>query len=452
MSFRPHQKSEAKLKLERDGFHDSEGRRICFRGVNIAGNAKLPPFIPFNDPVWWDLLASWGFNMVRLTLFWEAIEPEPDDYDRAYLGKVKKLVEQASQRGIYILLDMHQDLFSRRLCGDGAPYWALPAEVNLKKNDGFGGQFWGAAYTFSADVRACFTHFFKSKSLQEHYKNAWQEVARSVGDNQHVLGYDIMNEPSQGNIANDSGQFENRFLKPFYEDVVSAIRKVQPSAIGFVEPSVQDMCTSKFTPFDLPGLVYSPHLYNPLSITLRFDPLPEDMLFRILLQSFKEKAKALGLPLFVGEFGAPWTMQPSYARNMAVGNALENLEGSFIDCAYWDCSVKDVDSWNEEDFSIIDKRGRPRGLAVNSRPYISRLQGSPVFQRFEGKTRRYVARFLSSPGVPPTVIRIPAVQYPDGFCSCLSDGWAEYHGESGELWYYPAYDGYHRIGLKPVSK
>ena len=145
---------------------------MIFRGVNLAANAKFPPFIPFEEPKWWDLLVSWGFNMVRLTLYWEAIEPEPEVYDQTYLSKVGKMVEQASKRGIYVLLDMHQDLYSRWLhgdvSGDGAPYWALHPDVDPKNNvalKGYDAGEWGTAYTKSEDVRRCFTNFFESEEL-----------------------------------------------------------------------------------------------------------------------------------------------------------------------------------------------------------------------------------------------------------------------------------------------
>src|SRR5271157_4702124 len=95
---------DAMLILESDGFHDPQGRLMDFRRVNIAANSKYPPFIPFEDARWWDLLASWGFNMVRITLFWEAIEPQPGVYGLSYLDKIEKMVDQASVRGMYVLL------------------------------------------------------------------------------------------------------------------------------------------------------------------------------------------------------------------------------------------------------------------------------------------------------------------------------------------------------------
>ena len=51
---------------------------------------------------------------------------------------------------------------------------------------------------------------------------------------------------------------------------------------------------------------------------------------------------------------------------------MKAIESCFIDSAYWDCSVKDVNIWNEEDFSIIDQNGKPRWLEVNVCHYLKK--------------------------------------------------------------------------------
>lgn len=442
--------ADAELKLGRNGFEDSHGRLVFFRGINIASNAKLPPFIPFEDPKWLDLLAQWGFNMARLTLMWEAIEPRAGQYDQAYLDKIARLVDEASKRGIYVLLDMHQDLYSRWVGGDGAPDWAFPSDVDPHNNsatEGFEGGMWGMAYSQSDEIRRCFTNFFTSPDLREHYRKAWQEVARRVKGNPYILGYDIMNEPSNGDILNLTGEFENDYLKPFYQEMILAIRDVHPGAVGFVEPNMYDTYLSNLTPFEIDGLVFAPHLYDALSVSFRFNMILEDVVLGELLQKLREKAEELGLPLFVGEFGDTWK-KPD--RNSPVDNAHCVLEEGFTNCAYWDYSVKDVDAWNEEDFSIIDQNGKPRGLEVNVRPYVRRLKGIPIQQSFSSSEKVYTAEFSGGPSEDATVIFVPAsIHYPKGFEVEVSDGRKEYHKDQSELWYFPESDGDHWIEITP---
>jgi endoglycosylceramidase len=430
---------------------DREGRLVCLRGVNVAGNAKLPPFIPFEDPSWFDLLSSWGFDMIRLTVFWEAIEPEVGVYDRAYLEKVEFLVREAAKRRIYVLVDMHQDLYSRFLGGDGAPYWAFPPEVGPSHNNGFGGQFWGLAYFLSSDVRKCFTHFWRSQELQEHYIGALVQVAERVSDVPFVLGYDIMNEPSAGDIPNGEGEFEKGYLLPFYRRAAEALRRVHPGATVFIEPHMPDMYTSKMTGPGITNAVFAPHLYNPVSNMLLIY-VPDFALFWIFLELLKAKASGLGLPLFIGEFGAHWGTRPEGSRNRSVDNALRLFENNFLGCAYWDFSVQDVDAWNGEDFSLLDREGRPRGLEVNVRPYAVRLKGEPLSQGFDLSSRTYRLAFRSDPGGPPTEIFVPReVHYRGGFRVEVSDGKWSFRRKEGILRYVPSRKGEHVVTIRPAS-
>lgn len=443
------------LILDKDGFRDSKGRIVYFRGVNIGSSAKLPPFLPFDDPKWWDLLASWGYNMVRLTIFWEAVEPEPGVYDQEYLDKVEEMVDEASKRGIYILLDMHQDQYSRHLKGDGAPYWALPKGVDPKDNGGIAGKYWFSSYFVSSDVRLSFANFFQSDYLKEHYYNSWKEVAKRVGNNPYVLGYDIMNEPFGGLIPNDDGKFENVYLSPFYQEAIYSIREVDPDAIGFIEPAIVDLYASKLRPFDNDGLVYAAHLYRSFSWRAWLDPINKIVSFDSLLDLQRDKAEELGMPLFVGEFGVPWDISPLWNRDRQVNDAMKALEENFISSAYWDFSVENGSVWNEEDYSIIDDHGTPRGLEVNVRPYVRRLFGSPIYQSFDPYSKEYSLAFEGCPEYPckiPTIVYVPEdVHYPKGFIVSISDGYVRYNKSEGELWYLPAKKGLHYINITAVS-
>jgi len=440
------------LILDKEGFRDSQGRLVYFRGINLGASAKLPPFLPFEDPKWWDILASWGYNMVRLTIFWEAIEPEPGVYDQRYLDRVEEMVNEASKRGIYVLLDMHQDQYSRCLKGDGAPYWALPKTVDPKDNSGISGRFWFSAYFVSSDVRTSFSNFFQSRDLKEHYYNSWKEVAKRVSYSPYVLGYDIMNEPFGGEIPNDDGLFENGFLRPFYCEAISAIREVDPDAVGFVEPSIIDLYKSKLLPFESDRLIYAPHIYKSLSWRALLSTDNKGTSFNALVDRQKEKAEYLKMPLFIGEFGVPWDTNPLWGRDRQVNEAMAALEEEFISNAYWDLSAKNGSTWNEEDYSLIDDEGRPRGLEVNVRPYVRRLSGSPVHQSFNPDSKEYSLIFDGCLTNVTTVIYIPqTVHYPAGFMACISDGSLKYNRSIGELLYQPERPGWHYINITALS-
>ena len=72
-------------------------------------------------------------NFVRLGVMWEAVERTEGVYDDAYLDKVEEMVNKLGEAGIYTLVDAHQDVFARTICGEGVPdFWAKRA---LKKDD-----------------------------------------------------------------------------------------------------------------------------------------------------------------------------------------------------------------------------------------------------------------------------------------------------------------------------
>jgi hypothetical protein len=72
---------------------------------------------------------DWGFNFARFLLVWDALEPAPGVYDEAYLDRVAERIEWFRAAGIYVVLDMHQDVYGpvasdgREIGGNGAPPW-----------------------------------------------------------------------------------------------------------------------------------------------------------------------------------------------------------------------------------------------------------------------------------------------------------------------------------------
>ena len=106
---------------------DDQGRALILHGLNVSGSSKYYP-----DRVGWtgkdDILRmnrDWGFNFARMLVLWDGLEPEKGVLDEAYLDRIAERLDWYQEAGIKVVLDMHQDLYSIKFGGDGAPLWAI---------------------------------------------------------------------------------------------------------------------------------------------------------------------------------------------------------------------------------------------------------------------------------------------------------------------------------------
>ncbi|NOZ00994.1 MAG: cellulase family glycosylhydrolase, partial [Deltaproteobacteria bacterium] len=140
---------------DRNYLRDGYGRYVFLHGVNLSGSTKVPMAIdgqpvtlndmdePFTKGVpsyvghpfpghadhvvsleeiagaadeGFRRIRDAGFNSVRLLVNWEGVEPtKKGAYDLDYLKSIRTVVQAADKYGIYVLMDMHQDAFSRHL-------------------------------------------------------------------------------------------------------------------------------------------------------------------------------------------------------------------------------------------------------------------------------------------------------------------------------------------------
>ena len=101
---------------------DDSGRVVTFHGENIVN--KRAPWTPQALGIGEDdaaFLAKQGFNSVRLGISWAAIEPQPGQYNDAYLAEIKQAIETFNSYGISTFLEYHQDFYTESLGGEGAP-------------------------------------------------------------------------------------------------------------------------------------------------------------------------------------------------------------------------------------------------------------------------------------------------------------------------------------------
>jgi hypothetical protein len=185
---------------------DRYGRVVILHGVNAV--YKHPPYELYDAPGKpWDFsaadaakIASLGFDVVRLGIVWAGLEPgkagsnnpaictpgkpdEPTHLDTsvldAYLARVKRTVDLLGRYHVYTLLDMHQDLYSQVLGGEGAPAWAVCTDgLQARHPPGR----WSRAYSTPA-VQAAFENFWNNDvvgDLQGHYDRVWSARPRPL--------------------------------------------------------------------------------------------------------------------------------------------------------------------------------------------------------------------------------------------------------------------------------
>jgi endoglycosylceramidase len=290
-------KGDSYVRAQGPWLYDSEGRVVMLRGVNLAESCKYPPFLPWQTKD--DVLAlkDLGFNCVRYLIVWEAVEPEPGEYDDAYLDEVAERLEWCREAGLKVILDMHQDLYSRKYGGDGAPQWAcLDDDIPFEPV----GQVWFMSY-FAPAVTRVFRNFWTNQpgpgevGVQDRFIAMWQHVANRFSGDTNIIGYDILNEGWYGEYAyqlipalaaavepvlgpeaaaqvlgmlsdpenagaglvqvildlmaedalfdvfdaasGPAQEFEQTLLQPFYDRTIAAIRAVDPNHAVFVEPA-----------------------------------------------------------------------------------------------------------------------------------------------------------------------------------------------------------------------
>ena len=243
-----------KIRIKGSQFIDDEDRILHLRGVNLGGSSKVPrmpngatwnkggfydhrnvsflgrPFPLEEADQHFARLKKWGLTFLRFIVTWEAIEHEgPGIYDRAYLDYLYQVVKKAGEFDLTLFIDPHQDVWSRFSGGDGAPGWTFEAVgMDLTKfyttgavithqehGDPYPRMIWTSNYSKFA-CATMWTLFFGGNVfapqtrvegvpvqdyLQGHYFKAIKQVAARLKEFPNVIGYDTLNEPSQGYIG-----------------------------------------------------------------------------------------------------------------------------------------------------------------------------------------------------------------------------------------------------------
>jgi len=391
---------DAPLYVEGQQIKDQQGRVVVLRGVNTSGDSKVPPFTPLTSAEFFDPLPGWGMNTLRLLFTWEAFEPKRCDYEQSYLDYYEQVVEWAAERDLYVIVDFHQDAYSRFSvggCGEGFPEWAVTSTVEKKQPDnGERCESWGSQMVFDFSHHKTWANFHAdTEGVKSRYVDMVTAVADRMAHHSNVIGYELINEPWG----------TNNELADFYEDVGAAIRSRDPDTILFVPPHALASSGALANNIRKPSFgnfVYSPHYYDPFiilsSLWLGADPAKP-------LNRMADQANEWNVPLLIGEYGAPANAFNVEGYMDAYNKWLNQGLVSGTQWNYtptWNSETKD--GWNAEDLSIVDDSGNLRRNFI-PRPYPQAIAGTA--NEFYADSNRMVFRWLNDPSLGETKIYVP---------------------------------------------
>ncbi|HTJ42356.1 MAG TPA: cellulase family glycosylhydrolase [Kofleriaceae bacterium] len=392
--------AQTKLHLDGTVLRDDYGRAISLRGVNAGGRAKFAPYAPFEFTddydarlnAYLDRAATWGIDLLRVTYSWQAAEPMSGAPDEAYMQRFDALLDGAAARGLWTIVDFHQDIYAEGFCGDGFPDWTVagaPAPHHDCEN-------WSNAYDSDLNVRAAFDAFWApGGDVMSRYRSMWSALAAREASRAGVIGLEPINEPHPGSA--DRETWEKDTLAPFYEDFAKTT-----DALVFVDTTGYEGVLGS-TGLPRPAganIVLAPHSYDARAL---FGGKPaEDVTGR--LQPWKDLGAQWNVPVVIGEMGIP--VDNPFAAVHAQRH-MQALDALGIGGAWWEYSVAS-ELWNGEHFSIVNPDGSETAIVDElARPYARALAGTPLSTTYDPASRRFTISFTPS-GNAPTELAAPS--------------------------------------------
>jgi endoglycosylceramidase len=405
-----------RLEIRGRHFVDDRGRVLILRGVNLAGDSKVPPFSPCRDHADLDHLRDLGFNVIRLLFIWEAYEPAPGEYNDEYLDGLRSTIAAARQRGLSTIIDFHQDGFSRfasRGAGSGFPRWALSSRCcPYPPDNGLACRNWLIRMMSDPVMHQSFSDFYADRNgVRTRYLEMVGRAAAAFATAAGVIGYDLLNEPWGDELSE---------IAPLYRDEAGVIRDAHPSALLFIQGHIRTNCgfrTNLPRP-DFGPAAYAPHYYCPISYAIGRWHGTNLGLGRAF-SSMVETARRWDAPLFLGEFGmsADVPRAGDYIRTF-----YDRLDAALASGAQWNYTprwnAETKDGWNAEDFSILEPNGAPRAN-FRPRPYPRATAGTPLRFHYEdreiaGQPRSLEFEWDHDPKCGETEIFVPVAMFPQG--------------------------------------
>lgn len=271
---------------------------------------------------------EWKANHVRWQLIWGGFPRSPadragvDEYRHwlhSALARLDELLPVCRQAGLVVLVDMHTPPGGRNASNE--------------------------------------CRMFHEAQFQKAFVEIWEQIAHRYRGNQTIWGYDLVNEPVEGVVA--EGLLDWQALA---ELAARRIRAIDPEHAIIVEPAPWGSPPSLdwFEPIDVPGVVYSVHMYQPHRFThqgVHGNPMGvhypgevdgryyDKAALKTLLEPVVRFQRDYNVHIYVGEFSAiRWA--PGDSAYNYLRDCIEIFEENGWDWAYH--AFREWDGWSVE--------------------------------------------------------------------------------------------------------
>lgn len=413
---------------------DAQGRVVILHGMQID---RFEPQAPVN---YLDIsranvrfLGQEGFNLARVSMSFEGVEPKPGYFDQSYVRQYLRLDHWLGAAGVYDLLDLQQGQYSPEFDGNGFPDWMAitggsPNAARPFPQGYFTDPAENAAWdSFWANARSA-----GGTGLQALYGAGLARLASEYASSGALLGIDLLNEPWPGSRWEScaspqgcpAGGFDQSALTGFYRRVIPTVRGADPRHLVVYEPNLLFNSGASTQIGRLPDAdaLFAFHNY-----CLGAEPgLPQGDPFgncsteeQVVLQNADAQAARSGDALLEDEWGA--TSNIALLERMTA-----EADAHMVGWSYW--SLEDC---CQNPGAVLAYGSRPVSSAGNLRkavlealvrPYPQAIAGTPTSWSYDSASHTFHlsystvraggGRFRTGTA---TVVELPALDYPTGY-------------------------------------
>jgi endoglycosylceramidase len=328
-------------------FVDASGQPVVLRGVDQQGGA---------GKVSNQLAAGLGASVVRVLVPWSSIETSAPSggshlYNQTKLASVDAQVSWYQAHGVNVLLDFHQFKWSpyfRQTGAEGIPGWFYSVTE-------------AGRYTPDAPgMKQAMADWWTDTAGQQGYISFVQMMEARYSSHPNVVGYELFNEPMAGSLGENHAAAQA--VIAWEAPVAAAMRAADPSrAVFFMLRGGGDngLLNADMSAFgDMSSMVLDLHDYYNGIYGSGFTPdnenwspswdathnqnftdyhgteYAQEQNLRVAIN----RARALGIPLFIGE----WGVQTNDTGAAAFQSQMLDLFGRYgLSWARWDIGKGD---------------------------------------------------------------------------------------------------------------